>query len=120
MRHIVKVLAPVCALVGVVALATPSEAAFSANETWTSNPYFGNYDTQFTDVTGDGLADAVAINDTGITVRRSTGSLFSGNEAWTSGPYYGSNSTQLADVTGDGRADAIAINDTGITVRRST
>ncbi|MER6156223.1 hypothetical protein ABT147_11840 [Streptomyces sp. NPDC001868] len=74
MRPLVKaVLAPVCALAGVVAMAVPAEAAFSPNETWTSNPYYGNQAPYgaFADVTGDGRADAVVVNGTGVTVCRS-------------------------------------------------
>lgn len=74
MRPILKAaLAPLCALAGVVALAVPAEAAFSPNETWTSNPYYGNQAPHgtFADVTGDGRADAIVVNDSGVTVRRS-------------------------------------------------
>lgn len=76
--------------------------------------------TQFVDVTGDGRADAIVINESGITVRRSTGSFFSGNESWTEGAYYGQYGTYFADVTGDRRADAIVVNPDGVTVRRSS
>jgi hypothetical protein len=40
-------------------------------------------------VTGDGLADAIAVNDSGVTVRRSDRIEFTANETWTSNPYYG-------------------------------
>jgi len=96
---------------------------FSGNETWTNSAYYGTRGTFFADVTGDGKADAIVINDNGVTVRPSTGSLqnggFSGNETWTNSAYYGTRGTFFADVTGDGKADAIVINDNGVTVRRA-
>ena len=95
-------------------------SAFSPNEDWTGGPYYGSRGTFFADVTGDGRADAIVVNDNTVTVRRSTGSAFSPNEDWTGGPYYGSRGTFFADVTGDGRADAIVVNNDTVTVRRST
>ncbi len=44
----------------------------SANEDWTHAPYFGTRGTFFADVTGDGRADAIVVNDTTTTVRRAT------------------------------------------------
>jgi hypothetical protein len=82
-------------------------------------PYYGSRLTAFADVTGDARADAIAVNDNGVVVRRSDGTKFAGNEYWTSIGYYGSIVTAFADVTGDGRADAIAVNAAGITVRPS-
>ena len=92
---------------------------FGANEDWTGGPYFGTRGTFFADVTGDGRADAIAVNDPTVTVRRSTGSGFDANEDWTGGPYFGTRGTFFADVTGDSRADAIAVNDDRVLVRRS-
>lgn len=94
--------------------------AFNPNETWTDIQYFGSRDTFFADVTGDGKADAIVVNDDRITVRHSTGSEFSDNESWTTNPYFGTRGTFFADVTGDGKADAIAVNDDGVAVRPST
>jgi hypothetical protein len=82
-------------------------------------PYYGDKGTFFADVTGDGKADAIVVNTTGITVRRSDGGQFLGNESWTIYPYYGDRNTFFADVTGDGKADAIVVNSYGITVRYS-
>ena len=93
---------------------------FSGNESWTSNPYYGTRGTLFADVTGDGKADAIVVNDSGVTVRRSTGANFSGNESWTSNPYFGTRGTFFADVTGDRKADAIVVNNDKVTVRRAT
>jgi hypothetical protein len=38
--------------------------------------YFGSRGTHFADVTGDRRADAIVVNDDGVTVRRSSGSSF--------------------------------------------
>ena len=92
---------------------------FTPNEDWTMDPYYGSWGTFFADVTGDGLADAIVVNDDTVTVRRSDGGQFTPNEDWTMGPYYGSRGTFFADVTGDGLADAIVVNDDTVTVRRS-
>ncbi len=88
-------------------------------EYWTNEPYYGTRGTFLADVTGDGKADAIVVNDSGVTVRRSNGSQFLPNETWINVPYYGTRGTFFADVTGDGRADAIVVNDWGVTVRRS-
>lgn len=45
--------------------------------------------TYFADVTGDGKADAIVVNTTGVTVRRSNGRTFLPNELWTVNAYYG-------------------------------
>ncbi len=94
-------------------------AQFAPNENWTHGPYYGAKGTYFADVTGDGKADAIVVNDDTVTVRRSDGSRFTPNENWTNGPYYGGRGTYFADVTGDGKADAIVVNDDTVTVRRS-
>jgi FG-GAP-like repeat len=93
--------------------------AFLSNGNWTSGPYYGIMGTYFADVTGDGKADAIAVNPSGITVRPSSGTEFLPNEIWTSGPYWGNIGTYFANVTGDGKADAIGVNTSGITVRPS-
>jgi hypothetical protein len=93
---------------------------------WVGRAYYGSRGTYFADVTGDGRADAIVVNDWGVVVRRSTGTSFGPtDETWISGGYYGTRGTFFADVTGpdaDGnhRADAVVVNDWGITVRRST
>lgn len=97
---------------------------FGPNESWTTNPYFGNRGTFFADVTGDGRADAIAINGSDfnnnqhVTVRRSNGSVFLSNENW------GSDSSThqgifFADVDNDDDADKIIVYDLGLRVRRS-
>jgi hypothetical protein len=46
-------------------------SSFLPNEDWTSGPYLGSRGIQFADVTGDGRADAIVVNDNRVTVRRS-------------------------------------------------
>ena len=112
---------------------------FLLDEAWTTNPYYGtdrtgivdpyrlaadvaaarnpsyvDRGTYFADVTGDGRADAIVTNESGVTVRRSNGTSFDGNETWTPGAYYGIRGTYFADATGDGRADAFAVNMNGV------
>jgi hypothetical protein len=75
----------------------------------------------FADVTGDGRADAIVVNPTGVFVAVSNNSnAFAAAQNWTGIGYFGSHGTYFADVTGDGRADAIVVNSTSTTVRRST
>lgn len=112
-------------------------SSFLPNQRWTLDPYYGDRGTYFADVTGDGRADAIVVNQTGITVRRSFSGLhfyneaFSGDidaqsrETWTSNPYFGSigigtfiTPIYFADVTGDRIAEAIVINPDGIVMRR--
>ncbi|MDJ1172572.1 S8 family serine peptidase [Roseofilum capinflatum] len=92
---------------------------FLETQKWTEFGYGGKYGTFFADVTGDGKADAIVVNDEGVTVRRSDGTRFLWNEPWTTNGYGGKYGTFFADVTGDGKADAIVVNDEGVTVRRS-
>jgi hypothetical protein len=107
-------------LSGVIALLTP--LYFLASNSWADVPAGcvpGSFGTHFADVAGDGKADAIVINATGITIRRSDGTKFLSNESWTTNPYYGNVGTYFADVTGDGKADAIVVNNDKVTVRRS-
>ena len=47
-------------------------SGFEPNIDWTNGAYYGNLGTYFADATGDGKADAIAVNDnTPVTVRRS-------------------------------------------------
>ena len=97
----------------------PYNQTFGVSEPWIDEPFSGDIGTYFADVTGDGKADAIAVKNGGITVRRAADDTFYPNEIWTSDPFSGDIGTYFADVTGDGKADAIAINTGGITVRRS-
>jgi hypothetical protein len=91
-----------------------------ANENWTQGAFYGNRGTFFADLTGDGKADAIVVNDKGVTVRLSTGNDFGPPNDWSHGPFYGQRGTFFADLTGDGKADAIAVNDDTVWVRPST
>jgi hypothetical protein len=92
---------------------------FGSASNWTGMAYHGDpsvstHAVYFADVTGDRRADAIVVNPSGVTVRRSTGSSFSANESWTSGAYYGhtcNNNNFFVDVTGEGSADALVINE---------
>jgi hypothetical protein len=46
---------------------------FYVNEDWTHGAYYGSRGTFFADVTGDGRADAIVVNDNTVTVRRAFG-----------------------------------------------
>ena len=79
----------------------------------------------FSDITGDGAADAIGQDDTGrLLVGRARTGSFPGFQAlepyWSGVPFYGTHGTFFADVTGDRAADAIAVNGYGVVVRPST
>jgi hypothetical protein len=104
---------------------------------WTDIGFWGqridpntNLFNYFADVTGDGAADAITVNDDGIYVRRAlpqvqtfgliplpTGGGVPLVEKWTEVAFFGDQGTYFADVNGDGKADAIAVKDDGIYVR---
>lgn len=60
----------IAAVVLLLTLGSPAQAQFNLNESWTQNPYFGSRGTFFADVTGDGRADAIVVNNDKVTVRR--------------------------------------------------
>ena len=95
-------------------------AQFLPNQSWTDNAYYGTRGTYFADVNGDGRADAIVVNDGGVTARMSDGTKFLGNTTMTSGGFYGTVGTYFADVNGDGKADAIVVNADKIVVRPSS
>ena len=71
-------------------------------------------------MTGDGKADAIVVQNTGMFVLASTGSQFAGPFTdWTGGAFYGNVNTLFIDVTGDGKADAVAVSSSGVWVRAS-
>jgi hypothetical protein len=114
----------------------PTTNAFARETKWTDDPFYGSRGTFFADVTGDGRADAIAVQSDGIMVRDSLGNGFRAPDAngnvtegglvsrpkgyWTEGRFTGVRGTFFADVDGDGAADAIAVNNDGIWIRRST
>jgi hypothetical protein len=108
---------------------------FYPADAWTADAYYGQIMNAFVDMTGDGYADAVAVNYDGIAVRDSLRFGFRGLNAnnevtsgdfairpwgyWTLDGFYGTRQTSFADVDGDGAADAIAVNADGVWIRRS-
>lgn len=92
----------------------------SRMQNWTGGGFWGWKGTHFADVTGDGKADLIAVDDVGIAVRVSNGSSFDAPTYWIDGPFWGERGTYFADVTGEGRADVIAVNNDGkVYVKRS-
>jgi len=67
----------------------PNCLLFGGTESWKSNfAFVGTKSNVFTDVDGDGRADAVALNSTGVKVMRATTSLtFGPSETWYSSGY---------------------------------
>lgn len=112
---------------GITVRRSNGSSAFGPGEDWSAGSFYGSRGTFFADVTGGTVrrADAVSVNDSGITVRRSQATTLSGREGfasteiWTAAAYFGTQATAFADVTGDGRADAIVVNTDGIAVRDS-
>ncbi|MEY4508340.1 MAG: hypothetical protein RLZZ450_462 [Pseudomonadota bacterium] len=101
----------------VIVRRSTGKAFATTNEVWTDIPYYGNLanheiGTYFVDVSGDGKADAIAVNTGAQTVVRvSNGSKFDDDGLpWTDIPYYGNLGTYFADVDGSQGADAIALN----------
>ncbi len=104
-------------------------------EAWSTVPYFGSYHIDgltvnnifFADVDGDGKADAIVVNDGGITVRRSDSTKFLPNETWASGLVARSYhiggvsypNIYFVDVNLDGAADAVSVDDNGVWVQLS-
>lgn len=77
------------------------------------------------DVTGSGLVDLVAVNDTQVFAMRSSGTSFNQPESWwtwngTSHLAYGTLATFLGDVTGDGKADLVLVSPNDVWVMSST
>lgn len=69
----------------------PSDGTrFGAGQAW-SDAFHGSKGTYFADVTGDGHADAIAVDPNRISVRRASpdGNRFYNTETWSSGPFYG-------------------------------
>jgi hypothetical protein len=97
-----------------------SSGGFLPNEDWTHGALPATRGTYFADLTGDGRADAIVVNDDTVTVRLSTATGFGPTQDWTHGPFFGKRGTYFVDLTGDGKADAIVVNNDTVTVRRNT
>lgn len=94
----------------------PGVGSFLSPEQWLSVPILGTRGTFLADVTGDNLADVVAVNDASVWVSTSNGRGFDAPAHWSAAPFYGSRATGMADVNGDHLADAVAINDENVYV----
>jgi hypothetical protein len=83
---------------------------FGDPEYWTDDRYYGNLGPlRFQDWDSDGDADAIVVNDWGITVRLSNGSRFEPN--WTvTRAFYGDNNTLFMNLNGDKYLDIVALN----------
>ena len=93
--------------------------AFFRNEAWTNDTLDGALAVLFGDVTGDRMADVIAVKADGAYMRRSNRWFFGGVEQLSQLAFSPSPSIQgpiftLADLTGDGRADLIQVNDDAI------
>ena len=119
---------------GIIVLRNTGYGMFGpAAEVWSSVPFYGAYhidgltvgNTFFADVDGDGKADAIAVNDTGVTVRRSDSTKFLANETWATGLVprsYHINGVShpniyFVDVNHDQAADAVTVDDNGVWVQ---
>ncbi|MGN6107128.1 MAG: FG-GAP-like repeat-containing protein, partial [Kofleriaceae bacterium] len=91
---------------------------FTTNAGWTSASarFFG-------DVTGDGKADVVGINDWGAYVAPAGGSWFEAKQLWVRGFAQGWDHSKhirlLTDVNGDGLADLVGFGEDGVYVSKS-
>jgi hypothetical protein len=85
----------------------------------TKSPFSDSTNTSFADVNGDGCADAIAVGDIAIIVRRSNcRDAFGPSETWgTKHPTTWK--TVFADMDGDGCADAVEVDESGTLVRRA-
>jgi hypothetical protein len=81
----------------------------------------GQQATLAADTTGDGAADLVLVDTTGVRVIPAGPRWFENPaQQWSTTPFYGTKKTLTADIDADGLADLIAINDTDVRVMRST
>lgn len=102
------------------ALTSADVEPLAAPVSWATTAFQGAKGTYFADVSGDQKADAIKIDTTSISVRKSTGTTLQAATTWLSTGFFGGVATYVADVTGDGKADVIAVNSGNIQVRPST
>jgi hypothetical protein len=74
------------------------------------------------DVTGDGMADVVALGPQHVYIMRSNGSSFGGFEQWSNLSFTGTVGPEdlIGDVDGDGDADLVALFDNTVEINRSS
>jgi hypothetical protein len=113
--------ADVLGLFGHVTLAARSNGTASLPlEAW-GPPVLGGKATLAADATGDGRADCVIVDATGVRVIPANPNWFvEPAQAWMTTPFYGTRKTLAADMDADGDADLVAVNDTDVWVMRST
>jgi hypothetical protein len=87
-----------------------SHPGFLEPARWSGERFFGTRATLLGDVTGDGRADLLAVNDNDTWVMLSSGTGFSAPAQWSVEPFFGNKATLLGDITGDGRTDLVAVN----------
>ncbi|MER5731821.1 VCBS repeat-containing protein [Streptomyces sp. NPDC002138] len=103
---------------GTITLAKGTGSGFTDYHTISSGygEYINNSRLKFGDVTGDGKADALAVESDGsLTLAVGTGNGFTNfhKVATGFGEYVTGSRLKLADVTGDGKADLIALENNG-------
>jgi hypothetical protein len=94
-------------------------ARFLENEWWTKDTLVGASAVLFGDVTGDGMADLVAIKADGSYMLRSNRWFFGGLERLSDQAFSPSRSIPgdvfaVTDLTGDRRADLVQVNDDAV------
>jgi len=94
-------------------------SALLDEEVWATAPS-GFERVWFSDVTGNGTADAVFAVDGTLVVYPSSGTAFDAPEVWLDDANPGAPGWFFGDVTGDGRSDAVSIDTTGVHLFSST
>lgn len=106
---------------GIPALAARSNTTATLPLTAWGPPIMGGKTTLAADTTGDGAADFILVDTTGVrVVPASANRWFDPPAQWSTTPFYGTKKTMAADVDADGDADLVAVNDTDVQVMRST
>lgn len=83
-------------------------------------PIRGEKATLAADVTGDGAADFILVDTTGVRVVPANPRWFDAPTQWAATPFFGTRQTLAADVDADGDSDLVAVNDSDVQVMRST
>jgi VCBS repeat protein len=111
----------VIGLFGHITLAARSNGTASAPLVGWGPPLRGGKATLAADATGDGAADLILVDATGVTVVPANPNWFTTPpQTWSATPFFGTKKTLTADIDADGDADLIAVNDTDVQVMRST
>jgi FG-GAP-like repeat len=105
---------------GVAALAARSNGTASLPLTAWGPPLRGDKASLVADATGDGAADFILVDTTGVRVVPANPRWWDAPAQWTTTPFYGTRRTLAADMDADGRADLVAINNTDVQIMRST